>query len=162
MEQPTKPKSKTDTVRKWFLASGEILDAWRVIPRVVLLGYGILVYHLTTWFLAVPLKDKVECDSELLTTLIDKGVDLEQAQSIACSMVEIVGGPTMSHTAFVTTICGLATGIFGLYVGTGRKWGENPYFPWTDRRKKEQKQEPELPEHRYEPEVQILEETDGY
>lgn len=127
----TKKTDKTNLFRKWILAVGESLDAWRIIPRVVLLGYGFLVYHLTVWFLAVPTKDKTECDSSLIETLIVNNVDIEKAQQIACTVVDVVGGPTTAHTAFVTTLCGLATGIFGLYVGTGRKWGSDPYEPWS-------------------------------
>jgi hypothetical protein len=62
-------------------------------------------------------------------------MSVEEAKVFACSVVDIVGGPTAAQSAFVTTIIGLSTGIFGLYVATGRKWERglphdaNPQFP---------------------------------
>jgi len=58
----------------------------------------------------------------MLKLLLDSKIDLEQAKALACSIVDVVGGPTAAQSAFVTTITGLSAGIFGLYTATGRKW----------------------------------------
>ena len=47
---------------------------------------------------------------------------LEQATELACKYADMIGGPTAAQSAFVTTIIGLSTGIFGLYTTTGRRW----------------------------------------
>lgn len=144
---------RMNSFRKWTLAAAEVVDAWRVVPRFVLVGYGYLVYYLTIWFLTIEQEHKTECNESLITTLLDKGIDINQAQAIACTVVDVVGGPSTAHTAFITTICGLATGIFGLYVGTGRKWDQNPFKYWgrreSDRKsdgatKREPKPKPEI------------------
>jgi hypothetical protein len=125
--------TRVNWLRKWALAGAEITDAWRVIPRAVLIGYGLLVWHLTKWFLEIPQVSKTECNADMIKVLLANNVDLEKAQAIACSAVEIIGGPTVQHTAFVTAICGLATVIFSTYSNTGRKWQENPFKFWGRR-----------------------------
>ncbi|MEQ5834229.1 hypothetical protein [Marinobacter sp. NFXS9] len=30
------------------------LDAWRVVPRLLVLMYGVLVWQICTWFMALP------------------------------------------------------------------------------------------------------------
>lgn len=114
------------------LVIAESVDAWRIIPRVVLVLYSTLVFNLYLWYRSIPTYIQEQCDSSVLKVLIDSGgLTIDEARSIACSVVDIVGGPTMAQSAFVTTIIGLSTGIFGLYVATGRKWdrgfNENPF-----------------------------------
>jgi hypothetical protein len=36
------------------LRVAEILDAYRVIPRLWLIGYGALLWHVTDWFMRLP------------------------------------------------------------------------------------------------------------
>lgn len=108
--------------REVSLAIAESVDAWRVIPRVVLVLYSTLVFNLYLWYKSIPTYIQESCDAGVLRVLIDQGLDLEVAKSIACSVVDIVGGPTAAQSTFVTTIIGLSTGIFGLYVATGRRW----------------------------------------
>ena len=75
--------------------------------------------------MSIPTYVQTKCDSCVLQVLTDRGLDIDAAKAIACSVLDIVGGPTAAQSAFVTTIIGLSTGIFGLYVATGRKWGGN-------------------------------------
>ena len=109
-------------IRHISLVIAESIDAWRVIPRAILVLYGTLVYNLYTWFRGIPTYVQEQCDSKLLQTFMDSGLSLVEAKSIACQIIDVVGGPTSAQSAFVTTIIGLSTGIFGLYVATGRKW----------------------------------------
>jgi hypothetical protein len=39
---------------KKSLEWAEVIDAYRVVPRLLLLGYGYLVWHVTTWFMSLP------------------------------------------------------------------------------------------------------------
>lgn len=36
------------------LQIAEALDAYRVVPRVWLLGYGLMLYRVTEWFMGLP------------------------------------------------------------------------------------------------------------
>lgn len=32
----------------------ELADAWRVVPRILVFGYGVMLYHVALWFMALP------------------------------------------------------------------------------------------------------------
>lgn len=104
------------------LGIAESVDAWRIIPRTILVLYSTLVFQLYTWYRSIPTYVQEQCDAGVLRVLMDNGLTIEDARGIACSVLDVVGGPTAAQSAFVTTIVGLSTGIFGLYVATGRKW----------------------------------------
>lgn len=108
--------------RKYSLSLAESFDAWRVIPRIMLLIYSFLVFHLYLWYKSIPTFVQEKCDPTILRMVLDQGISMEEAKIMACTIVDMVGGPTASQTTFVTTIIGLSTGIFGLYTATGRKW----------------------------------------
>ena len=108
--------------RKYSLALAESFDAWRVIPRAILVVYSALVLNLYLWFKSIPTFVQERCDAAMLKMLLEQKVSLEEAKMLACSIVDVVGGPTAAQSAFVTTITGLSAGIFGLYTATGRKW----------------------------------------
>ena len=118
------------------LSIAESIDAWRIIPRTILVLYSTLVFQLYVWYKSIPTYVQEQCDPTTLKVLLDTGLALDEAKVIACSVLDVVGGPTAAQSAFVTTIIGLSTGIFGLYVATGRKWddrGRN-YNPFWDGR----------------------------
>ncbi len=108
--------------RKYSLALAESFDAWRIVPRAILVVYSALVLNLYLWFKSIPTFVQERCDASMLKILIDANVSLDQAKALACSIVDVVGGPTAAQSAFVTTITGLSAGIFGLYTATGRRW----------------------------------------
>jgi hypothetical protein len=108
--------------RKYSLALAESFDAWRIVPRTILIMYSALVLNLYLWFKSIPTFVQERCDASMLKLLLDSKIDLEQAKTLACSIVDVVGGPTAAQSAFVTTITGLSAGIFGLYTATGRRW----------------------------------------
>lgn len=108
--------------RKYSLSLAESFDAWRVMPRIVMLMYSVLVTHLYLWYKSIPTFVQEKCDPTILRMMLDQDITLEEAKLVACTIVDVVGGPTASQTTFVTTIIGLSTGIFGLYTATGRKW----------------------------------------
>ena len=123
--------------RKYSLSLAESFDAWRVIPRIVMLMYSVLVTHLYLWYKSIPTFVQEKCDPTILRMMMDQHISLEESKLIACTIVDVVGGPTASQTTFVTTIIGLSTGIFGLYTATGRKWergSPDDFNPDRDRR----------------------------
>lgn len=103
----------------------EIIDAWRIVPRLLVLAYMYLVMKLYIWFTAIKTFPEKVCDVNMLKYLNDKGFDLTNAMDIACRITDIVGGPTTAQSMFVTTVTGLSVGIFGLYASTGRRWGSS-------------------------------------
>jgi hypothetical protein len=111
--------------KKLSLTLAESIDAWRIVPRIILIAYGYLVWSLYMWYKSIPVYPQMHCDSAVLQVIMEKGIKFAQAADIACSYAGTVGGPTTEQTMFVTTIVGLSTGIFALYATTGRKWSKN-------------------------------------
>lgn len=121
---------KLNTFRSWAMAGAEVIDAWRIVPRVILVAYGSLVWYLTQWYLSIETFTKTECSADVLKVLLDKNIPLEQAQHIACTVVDTVGGPTNGYTVLVTTICGLSTLVIGLYHNSSKDWSKS-ILPWN-------------------------------
>jgi hypothetical protein len=113
--------------RKVSLVLAETVDAWRIIPRIMLIAYGALVFNLYQWYKSIPTFMQQKCDAAVLKIFMDGGMALHQAQALACTVVDVVGGPTPAQSTFVTTIIGLSTGIFGLYTATGKHWDNMDY-----------------------------------
>lgn len=40
--------------RRRHLAIAEMIDAWRIIPRVLIIGYVYLMYHIVMWYMTLP------------------------------------------------------------------------------------------------------------
>lgn len=117
-------KIKSFEYKKHLLTLAELIDAFRIVPRLFLIMYGILVYNLYTWFISLETIVQEKCDAALIKILIDSGESLEAAKLLACQVNDVVGGPTSPQAAFVTAIIGLASAAFGFYLNTGRKWSE--------------------------------------
>jgi len=122
--------SNVNSFRKWSLAMAESVDAWRLFPRALVGLYGVMVAMLANWFLHLETFNKTQCASDVLNTLLSKGIPLDKAQQVACTVVEVVGGPTTAQTAFVTAVIGLSTAIFAFYVNTGKDWSK-VLTPWN-------------------------------
>lgn len=112
----------SNNIRNHILIFAEAFDAWRVIPRLMLMAYGYLVFNLYLWYKNIPTYVQEKCDASILSELLAKGKSMAEIKQYACTVVDVVGGPTAAQSTFVTTIIGLSTGIFGLYTTTGRKW----------------------------------------
>lgn len=117
--------------RRASLVFAETIDTWRIIPRLMLLAYGIMIVHVFLWYKSIPTVSLFKCDPISLKIFIDAGVAVDQAKAIACSIVDTIGGPTTSQTAFVSAVYGLAPVIFGLYTATGPKWNQVDYDQLT-------------------------------
>jgi hypothetical protein len=115
-------KLKKLTLKDKLIDVAEIIDAWRIVPRAFLVVYGLLVIQLYTWFINIPTHVQTKCDAAVMKFLSENGVGLKEAQELSCYVVDTVGGATAAQTAFVTTIIGLSSAIFGFYASTGRKW----------------------------------------
>lgn len=99
-----------DGFRRSFLAMAEMLDAFRIFPRLLVGGYTYILYSTITWYMNLEPTLIADCDVELL------------------GQTCIVAAPSTQHAALVTAVVGVAAAIFGLYANSGRKW--NGFTPW--------------------------------
>lgn len=113
--------SNSSEVKRSILAAAEIVDALRLVPRLLLGLYAWLVYWIVSWYIGFKTQVVTKCDSATLNVLLSEKVPLEQAEAISCSVTEVVGHPT-GYTMLVSTIVGAAAVVFGLYTNSGRKW----------------------------------------
>lgn len=124
MNDQAKITSPNLTKKERFLMVAEIFDAYRVVPRIILALYGTLLYKLYTWFSAIETVVKTTCDTVLIKFLVEHGENIIEAQQLACSVADVVGGPTTAQAAFVATVVGVAAPIFAFYTNTGRGWNK--------------------------------------
>ena len=106
------------------MIAAEAFDAWRVVPRLILIAYGWMVWMVSSWYMAIPSANEIQCQADVLRTLLENGTAVDQAKQIACSVVETIGGPTSEQTMFVSIVTGLSSVVIGLYLNTGKsaKW----------------------------------------
>ena len=102
---------------KW----AELLDAYRVFPRLVLFFYLVAIGIITDWYLDFKIEYTTSCDNKVLELVLDKENDLEKARDVAGSITGVVGRPG-GYTALVSAFIGVGAAVFGFYVNSGRKW----------------------------------------
>ena len=99
-----------DAFRRRHLAIAEFIDAWRIIPRFLVIGYGYMLVTTINWYMG-------------LKPYILPGCTKEIAESC------IVHAPTTANTILLSTIVTIAAPILGFYANTGKKW--NGFTPWA-------------------------------
>lgn len=117
-----------DRNKSWVIKSlqlAEVIDALRLVPRLIMAMYAMGLYWIVKWYIDYELQYKTTCDSATLNVLLREDVPIVEAQAIACSVTEVIGHPN-GYTALVSTMVGVAAVVFGLYANSGRKWdGKN-------------------------------------
>lgn len=106
--------SKDETVdrfRKTYLAVAEWIDAWRLIPRLIVLLFGYGSYKVVEWYMKL--------EPHLIEGCIEAGGRFEQC---------IAQAPTTQHTALLSALFALAAAVFAFYTNNGRKW--NGFNHW--------------------------------
>ena len=106
-----------DSWRKVHLAIAEWVDAWRLIPRAVVLGFSYGVYQVTKWYMGL--------EPYLLEGCVKAG------GTIAECMIQ---APTTQHTALLSALFALAAAVFAFYSNNGRKW--NGFSNWNKPKEK--------------------------
>ena len=119
---PYKLLQKFNKFRVFSLTCAESFDSWRIVPRLMLIGYTVLVINMYSWYKSIPTYVQERCDPAVIQILIQNKFTPIDAQKSACSVQNVVGGPTPAQTTLVTTIIGLSSLIFGFYASSGRKW----------------------------------------
>ena len=109
-----------DTWRKMHLSVAEFVDAWRLIPRLLVAGYAFMLWKVVSWYMNLAPYMIEGCVSE-------KAVDC------------IAQAPSTQHAALVTAVVGVAAAVFGLYANSGKKW--NGFTNWNGGTKEEEKTE---------------------
>lgn len=112
--------------RVMHMLLAEAFDAWRVVPRMFLALYGAMLWWLVKWFTTTRTIERITCDKDLIIALADKTLTIEQIQSLACTVTDVihVTAPDTAHTVFATTVAGLSTAVFAFYSNTGKDWSK--------------------------------------
>lgn len=100
-----------DAWRKLHLSMAEWMDAWRVVPRLLVAAYAYLLWKVMQWYMTIEPHMIKGCPVDLLK---------EQCISQA---------PTTQDAVIVTAAVGIAAAVFGMYSGSGRKW--NGFTHWN-------------------------------
>ena len=100
-----------DAWRKLHLAFAEWVDAWRIVPRAIVVAYAYMMYDMGKWYTSLKPYMIEGCNAAVLKE--------------AC----IAQAPTTQHMALVTAAVGIAAAIFGLYTASGKKW--NGFTHWN-------------------------------
>lgn len=93
-----------DSWRKVHMGFAELVDAWRLVPRAIVLAYAIMMWKVVEWYMNLQPKMIEGCDVKLLAEAC-----LSQA-------------PSTQHAALVTAVVGVAAAVFGLYSSSGKQW----------------------------------------
>lgn len=112
MEKPYMGIKDIDSWRKFHLAIAEWIDAWRIIPRAVVILFGYGVYGVTKWYMSL--------EPRLLEGCVEAGGKVAEC---------IVQAPTTQHTALLSAMFALAAAVFAFYSNNGRKW--NGFSHWN-------------------------------
>ena len=107
-----------DAWRKFHMSFAEWVDAWRIIPRLIVAGYSYMLWHMYTWFTTLKPEMIEGCNVEILKE--------------AC----ISAAPTTQHMGLITAAVGISAAVFALYANSGKKW--NGFVNWNVNNIKEQ------------------------
>lgn len=97
----------------------DIIDSYRVFPRIFLVLFTIATGISIDWYLSFPLEYKVECNQELLLGLTTQGHELKAAEEISCRTTEVLGRPA-GYTFLISTLIGACGVVFSFYVNSGQ------------------------------------------
>jgi hypothetical protein len=110
------PWANIDRYRKVHLAMAEMIDAWRVVPRLLVGGYAYLVYLTVKWYMAL--------EPHVIPGCMPEGSTVP----VVAQCLEMA--PTTQHAALVTIIVSISAAVLGLYTGSGKKW-ESGFNNWN-------------------------------
>ena len=99
-----------DVWRVRYMAVAEWVDAWRIVPRIIVGGYAYMLWTVVTWYMALEPQLIENCATEILKELC------------------VAQAPSTQHAALVTAVIGISAAVFGLYSNSGRKW--TGFTPW--------------------------------
>lgn len=99
-------------IKQTFLTWAEMIDAFRLIPRGIVVAYGWLLINVIQWYMS--LEAYIPSDVKELIK--------DQQLSAADIKMLMTDGPSTQHAALVTAVVGISAAIFGLYSNSGRKW----------------------------------------
>lgn len=115
-----------DMWRKFHLAIAEWVDAWRLLPRAIVILFGYGAYHVTVWYMGLK--------PYIMAGCIQAGGKVSEC---------IVQAPTTQHTALLSALFALAAAVFAFYTNTGRKWNEKGFVPWNKSKTETTEEQPE-------------------
>lgn len=107
--------SNVDKLRKAVLATAEFVDAWRVAPRLLVIGWGYVLYKVIVWYMNLESYVVENCPVDVLESCI-------------------VHAPNTQHATLVTALVGASAAVFAFYTNSGRKW--NGFTAWNKKDEK--------------------------
>jgi hypothetical protein len=110
--------------RKWSNAIAETVDAWRLVPRLMVVAYGFLTWKTWEWYTG-------------LEAIVTKSNCQLLGSQVVCDITGIVG-PSTQQAALVTAVVGAAAVVIGLYSSSGKDWTK-PLLPWFGSKNDEKK-----------------------
>jgi hypothetical protein len=108
-------------MRKMWLKYAEVIDAYRVFPRILIIAWMWSVGLTLHWYIDFPTYPIIQCSENVFNAATQAGASIAQAESIACRQTGVVDRPA-GYTALLSVLIGASAGVFGLYTNTGRKW----------------------------------------
>lgn len=99
-------------IKATFLTWAEMVDAWRIIPRAILVAYSWMLLKVITWYMSL----EPYFPDEVKQLVANQTVITPEITAL------MVQAPTTQHAALVTAVIGISAAIFGLYSNSGRKW----------------------------------------
>ena len=99
-----------DTWRKGHMAVAEWVDAWRIVPRALVMGYAYMLWIVVQWYMNLKPEILEGCNVELLKEVC------------------VIQAPTTAHSIVLSAVVGVAAAVFGLYSNSGRSW--NGFTNW--------------------------------
>lgn len=97
------------------MTKGDFIYKHRVVPRIMLFLYAILLCITLVWYLDFPVEYQVRTDAQLVQVLIDAGKSPDTAVLMASTKVEAIGRPH-GYTALLSAMFAAAPFMFGFYV----------------------------------------------
>lgn len=106
-------------MEKYYKLS-ELIDIFRIIPRLMILYYTGLLVYLVNWYTNIEKYVQYKCDETVLQLLLDHGETIIKAQEMACTVINVTGGPSTAETTFVSALISLP--VFKFFVDSAKLW----------------------------------------
>ena len=98
------------------------INDYRVFPRIFLMCFMLATGTSLHWYLTFPLEYITNCDDALLLGMLDRGVDIKEAERVSCKPTEVLGRPH-GYTALISTLVGASGLVFSFYTTSGATVG---------------------------------------
>jgi len=96
----------------------DLLNKYRIFPRVFLVLFTIATGVSINWYLSFPVTYQIECNDKLMLGLLDRGIGIDAAEAASCRTVDVIGRPS-GYTFLINSLIGSCSVVFAFYVNSG-------------------------------------------